>query len=50
MSFRNSWVQQVTVLLPTMAAAIDDAHLAFLERLQLLMRPASGGHWQGEAP
>ena len=43
MSFRNTWVQHLRVQLPTVTAAIDDAHLAFLERLQLLLSAASGG-------
>ena len=49
-SFRNAWVQDLRVQLPTVTAAIDDAHLAFLERLQQLLRAASGGACSAKCP
>lgn len=49
-SFRNAWVRQLAVRLPTLALAIDDALIAFVERAAAVLsvsdppplRPSSG--------
>ena len=33
MSFRNAWVKQLAVRLPTLALAVDDTLLVFIERV-----------------
>lgn len=46
MSFRNAWVHDLRILLPTVAVAADDALLLFLERLSALLA-GSGGSFAG---
>ena len=49
-SFRNTWLQTLAIRLPVLALAVDDAFVAFAERIaallaapsSLLSRPQSG--------
>lgn len=43
MSFRNAWVHDMLIQLPTLAAAADDALLLFGERLSSLLAGSGGG-------